>query len=391
MRRRHHAQQRATVRTLWAPQLFLAPGDTTNVWISFTASERPTHGWQTSDAIEGLTAFTATVSRARFKQGLPFADPTQNRAHEPMPYFYKVNNVQNAPVLKDGGYAQRVANGAWRTIPVSVDLNLFGPSCGHLEEHWRTYGHRCQGAWTAISLDTHVYFDPTQSNRRWLLYTWSHLANPANPNFQGNNLAAHPMLNNNVWLDALAPASEHIHLAHREHGSHVPPGHATNGRGLDNASAHWNTAWVEAPAAFHWNGWTYLIYSRNAWTSPAYGIYYRKTSGSFASLAVPGQDQSTPESILVRSSTPGQAYGHSYGHGEIFLGPGGRPYLIYHYKEPMVFVPGNPGMYVHPSGWSGRTVYFKELTFDASGNILQLTDAPGVCGQAAAHRFLVPW
>lgn len=377
-------------RSLWAPQLFLAPGDNTNVWISFTASEKPTAGWNpTYDAIEGLTAFTATISRTRFEQGHHFADPTQNRAHEPMPYFYKVDNIQNGQVKKDGGYAQRIADGAWRTIPVSVDLNLLNPNCGDLEDIGGTYAHRCQGTWGAIALDSHVYFDPTQSNRRWLLYTWSVLTNPVDPNFQGNNIAAHPMLTNNVWLDALAPASEHIHLAHRAHQSHAPAGFTLNGYSHEAATPQYNVAWVEAPAAFRWNGWTYFTYSRNAWSSPAYGVYYRKHQGGIGSMAVGGMDTTTPESILVRSSVPAQARGHSYGHGEIFLGPGNKPYLIFHYKEAMQL---QNGQWVHPSGGSGRTVFFKELTINnQTGDITMLSDWPGVCGQAAASRFLVPW
>lgn len=392
-----------TFNNLWAPQFYIDPtengGNPVNVWISFTATEDGDGGWctagQNGDGQEYQTAFTATCAISSFQSGGPFANPAMNRAHEPMPYIYKVNNAQFDPIRLDGGAAQSAAQGTFRTIPVTGDPDLIGPNCGNLEYWGARLGHRCMGTNTYIALDTHVFFDsaPGQNNKRWMLYTWS-VANTGDTSFNGNHVAAYPMLNN-AWMDALA-TGKHLPLAFRDHVQHFPTGHPRNGHSVANGTYHNTYAWAEAPAAFRWNGYTYLIYSRNGWNSPAYGIFSRKVTGAFETLALKDgiyldwDNATTPETIVARASNPNLAYGPSYGHGEIFMGPGNKPYLIFHAKQQGTWNAGL-GREVYPDGYSGRTAYFKELNFDGSGNIVSLSDWPGVCGQTTVGRFLVPW
>ena len=67
------------------------------------------------------------------------------------------------------------------------------------------------------------------------------------------------------------------------------------------------------------------------------------------------------------------------------MGPGGRHYLIFHAKEQ-----ANTANWRYPHGYSGRTVYFKELTFHANGNI-QVIENGDTGDQRDTEGFLVPW
>lgn len=374
---------------LWAPQLYVDPGDSTNVWLTFTATEDREAGFGSLGrgglGYDYLSTYVASVSVGQFENGGPFADPAQGRGHEPMWYHYQVDNT--GAVGLDGGWAQTVADSVARTIPVTGSAELTGPSCGQVYQHGYLFGHRCQGTNTWMGLDSFVYFDPTADDRRWMLYAWR-VDEAGNGAWDGNHVAAYPMFDN-ARMDATA-AGLHIPLAFVANDFNPPPGHTDNGYSGANGSA-FGQGIAEGPAAFKWGQHTYVLYSRNAWDSPAYGIFYRKTASNFQALTLPSwSDTGVAEEPLVTSGQRSLAYGPSYGHGEVFIGPGNRPYLIFHAKQQGTY---NAALnrVEYPDGFSGRTVYFKELSFDGLGNLTPITEGPGICGKSAVHRFLVPW
>lgn len=146
---------------------------------------------------------------------------------------------------------------------------------------------------------------------------------------------------------------------------------------------------AEGGAVFQRGNYTYVLYSRNSWSSPAYGIWYRRiqTGGSGLSalaamdLADSGVDQPLSSSaadpnreyrLLQAAQTSADPTGPSYGHGDVFVGPGDRHYLVFHQKEKHFGTIPNHVTTSIP--FTGRTVFFKELTFLEDGTILPLTN-----------------
>jgi len=283
------------------------------------------------------------------------------------------------------------------------------------------------GANTWMALDSFVYFDGLDNNKRWMMYAWYVNANHVTSG--GNHVAAYPMRDNRT-MDAFG---EHLPIAYRFHWWYWPsrdtacnapcggsPGDmmwpdptppdcwilngtsAANGRRLRGCGSN-NYAVAEGPAAFSRNGRTYVLYSRNAFDSPAYGIYYRHEPGRFRNARLPSwQDYTTPERPLVSAVHPtktGIPGGPSFGHGEVFKGPTvpGQPqayYLIYHAKQQGTLTdhdgnPSTPMRWVYPSGYSGRTVYFKEITFNGDGSMV-LIENGDTGDRSDTEGFLIP-
>ncbi|RIL01319.1 MAG: hypothetical protein DCC71_18130, partial [Proteobacteria bacterium] len=345
---------------LWGPQLYRDPADGTNVWLSFTATEAPSgtnycappSPHQSSDY---QSIMVATVDRAAFVSGsFSFANAAMNRGHEPMWYGYTPDNNSpswNNPLLFDGG-AQ-----VGHTIPVTGNASLAGPDCGDVYSVGGRFGHRCQGTNTWLGLDSFIFFDPAASNKRWMLYTWSvdEWYPPSDFGaWDGNHVAAYPMISN-AQMDVTADGL-HIPLAFRQNDTNKPTPTIENGRAWFYAPAPYCPdpnmmgdcrGVAEAPAAYRWNNRTYVTFSRNAWSGSAYGIFYRSIDGTLTTAALSSWgDASIDEKPLLVASNRAVVGGRSYGSGEIFTGPGGRPYLIFHAKA---------------NGSTIRYTYFKEL------------------------------
>lgn len=387
---------------LWGPHLYMDPADPSNVWLVFTATEDrgpaynfctpPPPGTPALTAESYQSVFVTSANKTAFVSGggFSFADAAMGRGHEPVWYGYRVQNNPSSALLFDGGYQQSlVPPQSFRTIPVtgSAELMGSGSTCGMpLDSVYRLgarFGHKCQGTNTWIALDASVFFDPTAGNRRWFLYTWSvdELYPPTDFGaWDGNHVAAYPLLNNGQ-MDALATA-DHIPIANRLNRTEAhkvndvwngqiayyddPPNNEMMGdeRGV-----------AEGPAAFRWNGYTYVTYSRNAWTGPGYGIFYRKVSGSLRSAALSSWgDELTGEMALLTAFNRSKVRGPSFGSGEVFIGPGSKPYLVFHAKA---------------NGSTTRTVYFKELYFDANSNIKTIKNGTTPLDQNTA-AFLIP-
>ncbi len=407
-------------RDLWAPQLYLSPATPNIVWLSFTARKGDDRV-QDSSGIAKLpprSVYCASIARTAFAAGGPtngFATATW----EPMPYIY----LHNGQEKLDGGHA------AGRPVPVSIDLTRTAttsitPSCGRAYcagffmngAGAATYRHACAAtsgghtAHTAMSIDSFVYFDELDpANRRWMMYTW---AVSDDVNWNGGHVAAHPMVNDRT----MDPSVEPIALAYRFHRDYSPSqdpdcslaanpnwpfvvlgnNQILNGTSradaqsiLNGCTIQRNFGIAEGPAAFSRNGRTYVMYSRNTWASPAYGIFYRQVQGTLAQASLPSYNNfSLPEEPLVLSAEPDQPYGASFGHGEVFKGPtvpGGEQkyYLIFHAKlEPS----GTP---THPGVMFPRTIYFKELTFNPDGSIVPLSNCTP-CDVESTEGFLIP-
>ena len=76
--------------------------------------------------------------------------------------------------------------------------------------------------------------------------------------------------------------------------------------------------------------YTYFVFSRNGTQTGAYGIFYRKTSGSVKNLAFFCHPE-PQEGVVVMSARRMKANWVSFGHGEVFdlfraLGAGARIY-----------------------------------------------------------------
>jgi hypothetical protein len=132
----------------------------------------------------------------------------------------------------------------------------------------------------------------------------------------------------------------------------------------------------EGQAVFNRNGFTYVLTTRNTWDGPAYEIVYRKVQGSLYDSRISSWNTGTSsgEQILMAPNwvsnylgVPQNGYSGpwddaSYGHPDVFQA-WGNYYLVFHAKLPNSTV---------------RHVYFKELTFDANGNISRVYDGyPG--------------
>jgi hypothetical protein len=394
---------------LWAPQLYMDPADPNTVHLSFCGvlgDFIPSTCGGPPNMLPGRSIYVASISKSAFLAG-GLSNFFATNPAEPLAYFYKVNNGGGAE-LRDGGQAQGV------NIPVTFDRtrwNACPPPCGWIYKSGpQTYGYQCRGNNTMLGIDPFVYFDPLQSNKRWMMYTW--LDDSAWQDWNGNHVAAHPMIANRQ-MDAFGAP---IPLAYKLH-SMWWPGHDRGCVTSPCAAENWvwpnaqpPDCWIpngtsgasggrmggcggrfgvaEGPAAFARNGRSYIMYSRNGWDSPAYGMFYRHAAANIGAMGIAHWgDYLTAEQPLVMSIEREKPDGIGFGHGEVFIGPtrSGQPskyYLIFHAKEAKV---GG----VFPSGYSGRTVYFKELTFNTDGSIVPLSN-DGSSGNADTEGFLIP-
>jgi hypothetical protein len=381
---------------------------------------------------------------------------------EPLRYGYKVNNLASGSMRYDGGNAQTVANG-YRVIPCSGEAPSASQcSGGNGAPRWyKSPGDSCSflgfGESSWMSINPFVYFDPKDNNSQWMLYTWF----GAGANYAGNHVTAFRMVGPNQ-MDA---TGQQIAMAYRFHqwfypgqetcDSSLPPGggcYSPNNSGpcaaslefpclvmpncnfangvvgrfgrrisieqtlgnsamspscLGSGSSVSNFGIAEGPAVFSrtaadGNRYTYVLYSRNWYAGPAYGIFYRK---SLAKLSLSGAssstDYTTPESELLAAKPANRTIpgGPSFGHGEVFAGPSTgtetKFYVIFHAKEQedasTLNTPGqinSPASY--PSGYSGRSVFFKELTFDTAGNITDIITNTNIGGPQDLLSFRIP-
>jgi len=166
---------------------------------------------------------------------------------------------------------------------------------------------------------------------------------------------------------------------------------------------------VEGPGAFNYISGesirrTYVYYSRNGFSSPAYGIYCRTfdrstAAGDFSTCGLNSWTEAQPQSAnperpLIWSASRGVPRARAYGHGEIFWGPAPsvngpgvcddgsgnrpkRPYLIFHTKI---------------DNDLRRYLSFKELYFNPDGTIHTIEDSSAnLGGRYDPSIFLVPW
>jgi hypothetical protein len=408
-------QGQRVFRQMWAPHLYRDPADNTRVYLAFTAVEGNNMRYECNGPYltPPHTCFVSWMDASKFVAG------GTDRFGDPAAYGYKVNNADANPVVRDGGVAQ----GPGAYIPVSLELarydecnNGYGSAgCGNL--YWLgggAFGHDCQGAITGMSIDPFVYFDTLDTarpNRRWMLYNWADGGRYDGPthDWDGLFVAAFPMWTNTL-MDSRgtleAWGNRPYPMAYRNHdawwpgvnrpctssGAACPPEdwntdtapdcwllNGSSGRDAQQVNCGDKGGVAEGGAAFARGARTYVLYSRNSFDSPAYGIFYRVSSGAFGGVRQADYDDNlAPEQPLVMSVDRAKPRGWSYGHGEVFAGPtvtgqARRYYLVFHAKEAEgPPVPGNT--YQFPSGYSGRTVYFKELNFNPDGTIAPISN-----------------
>jgi hypothetical protein len=350
---------------------------------------------------------------------------------------YRANNATTGALLTDGGFS------IGKFLPTSGPV--FGNPPGYVTTTpsnggawWAPSGNRFdrgffrngffhRAEW--MSLDPFVYVDENASGSpRLMTYVWFGGNDAA---YRNNNVAGYPM-HSATQMDANASSGVRPYAYRVQSDPSLSPGvdflQCTNAvsvgcqqpsvgdlawpllpsganclfpNGVLNAlgmriDPNCVTAGVaEGPAAFRRNGINYVLYSRNEWNSPAYGVFYRRSSpgGTIDSIKLAGLAASnTPEAALIVSSNRVQPGGRSYGHGEVFRGPNNpdgseRWYIIFHAKETAQIVGGNP---VYPSKFSGRTIFFKELTFNTDGSMQTMTNDPTNLTPAYIGGFIVP-
>ncbi|MBX3406016.1 MAG: hypothetical protein KF869_04550 [Phycisphaeraceae bacterium] len=287
------------------------------------------------------------------------------------------------------------------------------------------------GGQTAMDLDGFVYFDELDSMKRWMFYRWQgyRYSNTNEPgmSFNGTHIAAYQMFNNrrvgtgpNATIVPIAyrysthnpvavrlvtgceSTAETCHSPLVSPNSPNPPLFLLNGIVGQNSlplggfnspcvgGFTTNYGSAEGPAAFHRNGQNYVLFSRNSAFSAAYGIYYRHAAKPISQIGLSSfSDATTLEKVLVQSSVRNKSGGRSFGHGEVFKGPTAtnaahqRFYLIFHAKRDESC--GETWGANEPN----RTVFFKDLRFNADGSIVPLTDN-GQINQSSVDVFLVP-
>jgi hypothetical protein len=380
-------------KDLWAPHLYVDPLVPSRIFISFSATEcfadlgncnaGGSYAWQ--------TVFVASISRTSFGQGGFFASASDGGAAEPRLYGYRVNNDPAADMRYDGGWAQ---GAGMRLIPTSATRQSQGPLPGQLATSRERPGFLTRLGFTSIAsppyplssiqyiedrtfaaLDSYVFFDPQEGNRRRLLYVWE---GGIDPRFEGFNIASFPLISP-YELDAK---------------SYELLPHSLN-RNVNNWPAIYNGCFgetgtqtyciSEGPAVFFRKGWYYLVFTRNPTSAQGYNMVYRKAR-SFRELAMAKwDDELIPESQLVYSSERnlpanerGQYLGRSYGHGEVFKSVAeDRYYLIFHQKD-------------SGTSWT-RSPMIKELSFnEANGEIESVSDGDSRGKKNDLNWFLIP-
>jgi hypothetical protein len=286
--------------------------------------------------------------------------------------------------LFDGGHA------LGRTVPVTASIDRLGGGPG---DFFSRAGRACSntmGCNVAMGIDTGVYFDANDGNRPWVFYSWFDLER--GHVFHGSHIAGHRLLPDHFRMD-VSSGSTLLPFAFKSNttrdgrirvdGKWINNG-LMGGAGpmfdhIHQYSQMKNAYGIaEGIGVFHWAGRPYVYFSRNAFDSAAYGIYYRmgaKGAKLPAMRLAKWDNEKVTEYPLVRASQRATPYGVSYGHGDIFVGPGNRPYLIFHKKEPNDFV---------------RTPYFKELTVGSDGKFKALTDDPRAKPEQNLRVFRIP-
>lgn len=366
---------------LWAPQIFEIES-TGLLCITFTAnSDSSGSAWYTRGR---RTVYYAFASITEFRKA--FSDGTKTSGGWFGAFKRYGRDITTCVQSFDGGYGLGVpvATTAYNVVSsTSTCGQPFSGGSGH--GYWcvPTSGPLDTRAW--MELDPYV--DYTGGNVLYTYDTGNGLAVASSPfefDFLCNNiLTAHASMSG---LSTLAlPSNPYSSLS----DSNSPYSCVTTS-GLRNGEDSGGGV-AEAPALFRRvaadsNEYTYVLFSRNGYDSAAYGIYYRKSGANqnLASMALATTSETScaiVESPLVvgqrrvnhpfsSTTTP-----QHFGHGEVFrfgedANSNPRYYLVYHYHEAHVGG-GTP----YPTiGYSGRTVFFKELRFATNGDILPLTN-----------------
>jgi hypothetical protein len=422
----------------WSPQLYTDPREVPAdeyhrmIYIAWGCEEFT--GGTFSTSADNNSLMWASISKGDLLKGKYFADPATNdrwgasRYGEPRWYYYTVNNCygQGCDAKRDGGLAQMQWEGAWHAIP-STHSRLYDFQLGWIEHlpfgyrHLLSSGpgyasHLGESVSTCMGDGPFIYFEPpsiggyggtigstdediTPSYRCWMTFDiFPYYLDPTyGETFAGHHIAGYPMLDY-PQFDARAAAANFIPLAYKWNAAHqltvvrgCPTGNCCPISPLatyDGTVALCGVIWhpffnnhsydggaAEGQAVFNRNGYTYVIYTRNTWDGPAYTVVYRKVFGSLYDARLPSwQEQTANEQILIAPNwvsnyqgVPQNGYNGplddaSYGHPDVFKA-WGNVYLVFHAKLP---------------GSTVRHPYFKELTFDANGNIARIYDGyPG--------------
>ena len=215
------------------------------------------------------------------------------------------------------------------------------------------------------------YFDPNLANahaeKRMTIYDFKSQT--------GLQLGMHPMLENNIQLDANRSAEVvawSTDLDNRINGW-------VNGV-VDKNGGPWSGGGVAEGSTVFYLPETnryYLLYARNTWDSSAYQIVYRMTEPGqpLSSLELDAALGPPPnEHVLLRSDGYAQVNRANFGGCKAFkindASTGqDRQYIIFNAKL---------DYYATPGWWTGfRTVFFKEITVEnvSTGKLLQLSES----------------
>ncbi len=358
---------------LEAPQLVGAPLSGDSIYLTFSAVENRVAGFCNDAAmrIYHTSAYVASISRSAFLAGGYFANSDPPHRAEPYWYTYTPeNNLSSANFRYDGGYS------VGHVVPQTGSAELLGNRPG--DAYWSGYRlcHGLMGCSSWLALDTFMFFDPA-TQRSNLLYTWSD-GNFSNPDWRGNHIASMRLLHpsNPYRVDASVSPSPIAYMRNTnnrigdvDNGCYGPTGR------VDNNTGPFPRCVAEGPAVFTRNGRYYVIFSRNYWDSPAYGVFSRSATSYDGLMLTRWNDLSVSEVPLLVSSSRSVSFGVSYGHGEVFQ-YAGRYYLMVHIKD---------------AGASGlRSVIFKELSFAEDGSIEPLSDAFAAPARLNVRSYLVP-
>lgn len=369
---------------LWAGQLYQDPAQPERIYVTFTAVEgggaRLCHHANWGYRISWNSVYRASILKSEFLLGRGFSDVQG--------YAYTLHNAEVLPdrsnLLFDGGYAQG------RTVPVTATIDHLGQGPG---QFFSRAGRACSntmGCNVAMGIDSGVYFDANDAHRPWVFYSWFDLV--GGHVFHGSHVAGHRLLPDHFRMD-VSEGSVLLPFAFKSNstsdgrirvdGKWINNGHmGAVGPMFDHLQQYpqMKNAYgiAEGIGVFHWASRPYVYFSRNAFDSAAYGIYYRMGARGAKLSALKlskWDDEKVREYPLVRAHQRATPRGVSYGHGDIFVGPGNRPYLIFHKKEPNHYT---------------RTPYFKELTVGSDGRFKPLTDDPRAKPEQSVRVFLIP-
>lgn len=410
---------------LWAPEFVLDPARPDRIALTFTATEDTelgicSNGFTPPNLPNGVvshnrpswdltSSFVAVTTMSAFLSQLPAAAPESGHplwSEQPQSFGYRLNGNSQGPLIQDGGRAQFAASGIWKVIPTTTNIfNFSWTDAGGF--YFNDNGARLcvngMGCNANIGIDPGVFFDPQNSNRPWLVYTW--LDGSQTNGWGGLHTAAYPLRflqpsdeprDRITLLEPFGNDRQHLPLAFRINNNNsiqIDRRKTMPNGSLGRFFVDYNTNAVggvgEGGNIFYWGGRYYLTISRNGWDSPAYGIYYRRST-HLAGLAMPSWDsRNAPEQTLAVSRNRTEPCGESFGHGMMFVGPGGRPFMIFHKKDKAVSncFGDQP---VYPNGFP-RTIYFKELTVNARNGDLQSFSQTDRNGRGGDIRgFVVP-